>query len=169
MPIFKIYWFHPSVVIWIVTEAIFFLLRISPADVWDSIYIILNALILLCGKHVNLIRLSCQSWGFFQPYLHRLGPKVAPAAYCLLPILPLDNGKFAKFCRHVGTDRSPLSEYRLTLPSVMKLPPPTVIRSVPGKWKWKWYTWLEWMSEVAWILCWLICRIHAEGVLRLTL
>ena len=67
-------------------------------------------------------------------------PNVAPAAYCLLSMFPLENtfrGKFAKFCRHVGTAESdihaPASEYKVTLPSVVMVEPPTVMRSISGK------------------------------------
>ena len=50
-----------------------------------------------------------------------------------LPEVPTFNFKLAKSCRHAGTVRSPLSEYRLTLPSVVMALPPTVIRSLSEK------------------------------------
>ena len=52
-----------------------------------------------------------------------------------IPEVYVFNFKLAKFCRHAGTVRSPLSEYRLTLPSVVMALPPTVIRSLSGKQK----------------------------------
>ena len=51
--------------------------------------------------------------------------------------------RFAKSCRHVGTDRSPLSEYRLTLPSVLRVEPPTVMRSISGRMRLKFLCWSE--------------------------
>ena len=67
---------------------------------------------------------------------------MAPAEYCLL------SGKFAKFCRHVGTARSPLREYNLTNRLVFGIvfEPPTVIRSISAKIRFK-------VGEIGRILC----------------
>ena len=119
MIIFEISWFNPSVIAGIVTDTIFVTISLCTTTYkWDSI---LERTFWLLSMFSWISDLRCQIICLNKP-----GPKVAPAAFTLL------NVRSAKFCRHDGTEKSPLNEYRFTYFLVLGtlFEPPTVIRSI---------------------------------------